>query len=82
MIFDYNYDPADDPKLSSHTADLMRATRNYWRDLGLSVQYFSNATGELTEWSFSSVTQRDAFIKKHLKDKLYAISDVKNKISN
>lgn len=74
MQFDYFYDPADGAKLSAATAELMRATRTHWRNLGLSVQFVSNATGTLTEWSFRSVAQREAFIAKNLVDKPYAIS--------
>ena len=77
MEFNYSYDPADDPKLSSATSKLMRATRNHWRDLGLSVQYYSDITGKLTEWSFSSENQKEAFIKRNLKDKPYAVSSTR-----
>jgi len=75
MEFDYSYDPANDPKLSAATAELMRSTRTHWRNLGLSVQFVSNATGTLTEWSFRSVAQREPFIAKNLVDKPYVISE-------
>lgn len=73
MEFDHSHDPANDPRLSPATAEMMRQTRNHWRRLGQSVQFISDR-GTLDEWSFGTIKQRDAFIAKHLAGKPYAIS--------
>lgn len=73
MQFDYNFDPANCPKLSPATADMMRATRNHWRKLGQSVQFYREA-GNLDEWSFSTKAQLEAFIAKNLTGKPFAVS--------
>jgi hypothetical protein len=73
MQFDYSHDPADDPKLSPATAEMMRQTRAQWRRLGLSVQFLTDR-GTLDEWSFRTAAARDAFIAQNLAGKTYALS--------
>jgi hypothetical protein len=74
MQFDPSFDPtAGDSKLSPATAATMRATRDHWRKLGLSVQFVDDS-GALTEWSFRTAVARDAFVAKNLSDKPHAIS--------
>jgi hypothetical protein len=73
MQFDYTHDTANCQKLSPATADMMRATRNHWRKLGQSVQFYSDA-GKLDEWSFSTKAQLEAFIAKNLNGKPFAVS--------
>ena len=73
MKFDYSHDPSNCPNLSPATADMMRATRNHWRKLGQSVQFYTD-DGDLDEWSFDTKGKLEAFIAIRLANKPYAVS--------